>query len=358
MLLFLGTTSVFAQRGHILLYDTMHLVGNFQDIKLENETAGSFKRYTNDKYQYFSVDNVSEFSYNNRFFFRRDIINGGESKVVFLERIISSRKTVTLYRLNGKPSQYYIEQDSILVKLDQTIDLKKVFTNPDLHSLIDITHMNEVELKYLFKSASKDELLPRTFTNTVVITPNVGIGMITHQFDAFLTKDEVTLSSWSPMVGINIEAFLNFRRNISVNLGPRIIGFQNKAFYQTIYSNGRLESDLFLEYSALQVPFSLRYYHDTKPQKLRIYGEIGFLYSAINIRKARSHHAIIRGNEVQLESQDFSIPQNHKGFLIGVGAERYLYGHRGVVLGLNYSRVTESLSSSLELVQLTSGFKF
>lgn len=357
LLFFTGISTLYAQKGHIVIMDSLY-VGTINDMHIEDNNVLSFRKFPNDKYTQFTVDQISEFSFKNRYYYRRKIIQDGMLQPFFLERIITSKKSVSLYRLNGKPAQYYIEKDSVILRLDDNTQLYEVFTNPDLENLIAKTSIKEQDLKYLFKTASEINLKPRTFTNVLVFTPHSGVGMVSHTFKSLVTDDMVSLNAWSPFLGFNIEAFVNFKRNVSVNFSPQLLTFKSKTFFTTRSSNGKVEADIFINYVARQLPLSGRYYFDAKPQKLRLYGELGYIHSTINIKRAVSHQAIISGNEVHLTSEAFLIPQKHSGFVIGIGAEKYLYSHRGIVFELKYSRLSESLNSSLEQVQFISGFKF
>ena len=358
LLLFSGISTLYAQRGHIVLFDTLHTNGYMQDILIEDNTVLFYKRFPEDKFTKFTIDQVSEFSHKNRYFYRREIVHEGVLRKVFLERIISSKTAVTLYRLNGSDARFYIEADSALHRLDHKVQLKEAFPNPDLEYLIAKTKIKESQLKYLFKTASEINFKPRTFTNLLVFTPYAGVGNVSHTFKVFVTNDDISLSTWSPFLGLNVEAFLNFKRNLSLNFSPQLFSFQNKFFFTTTSAKGEIEADIYLSYLARQSPLSVKYYFDAKPQKLRLYGEFGYVYSKINLRRTVSHQATITGNEVRMTSEEFSIPDRHSGFMIGIGAERYFFGHKGVVLSLKYSKMAESLESSMEQVQFSSGFKF
>lgn len=137
-----------------------------------------------------------------------------------------------------------------------------------------------------------------------------------------------------------------------------MISFQNHSFYANTTSQLRVESDLFLEYTAKQIPLSVKYYRDIMPQKLRLYGEFGYVFSKINFKKAISYDATIIGNEVYAESHHLHTTDSHAGFVIGIGAEKYLFSHRGLVFGLRYLRMEESFISSITQIQLSTGFKF
>ncbi|WP_373520588.1 hypothetical protein, partial [Aquiflexum sp.] len=124
------------------------------------------------------------------------------------------------------------------------------------------------------------------------------------------------------------------------------------------YRGTNFESDIHVKFRGFQIPIFSKIYHDYIPNKVRFYSEFGVLLSLFNIQNATSYEAGIKDKTVITEEIQFSFPDSHSGILLGVGLERYLKGHRGIVLGVRGSIIRQGPESGLTQIQFHSGFKF
>jgi hypothetical protein len=96
------------RNDYILLYDSLHIDGYIPSIPAGENTSIVFQKFKNGSNETFSVNDVSEFQFKDRKFFRKDIGNPREM-LVFLELIPTENHDIDLYRLNGKKETFYLE---------------------------------------------------------------------------------------------------------------------------------------------------------------------------------------------------------------------------------------------------------
>lgn len=92
ILLLSGISSLYAQGGHVVILDTMVIGGLIKGLPIEDNTAIYYKKFGKDVFEKITVNEVSEFSFDNRFFYRHEIKHNGILQPIFLERLITAKK--------------------------------------------------------------------------------------------------------------------------------------------------------------------------------------------------------------------------------------------------------------------------
>lgn len=354
---------VFGQRpekkDYIVLGDTALSQGKVFGFPKENNTEIEFKRSRKDPSKTYSIKEVTEFRYSERIFFVRDISVVGAMTTVFLEKLPNEMPKVKLWRLNGKPSIYYLETEKGFEELgeDYRTVLENAYANPDLKPLLAITNRNEFSLNYFSKTAGNFKT-PRTFTKLFTITPWVGYS---NQKVGFTIPDSnvpAKISGPSPALGVHGEVFLTHQRNLSLGVGLAWSQFDSQDFFNYTFNQIRYESDIFLDFNLIQIPITARYYYDLKPNKMRIFAEAGYSYAIPSYEKLGVFQAEFERNTVVTSTKIFELSDSFSGFTWGVGFEKYLSKHRGVVLGFRQASLSEDFSDSIRGVEFHLGFKF
>ncbi len=352
--------NVFGQNGdYIVFQDSAIFYGKVQFPGNKGISSINYRVGKKGKITTYTIEDISEFSVGGEKFFRKNIGKGNTKDWKFLERIPNEKSDINLWRLNESPIRYFIEKDSIIKKIEEGYQeiLKEWLNDPKIEILIDQTKVNESDLVYLLKTASEIQK-PRTFTKPIVFTPYIGVASIWHKY---LIPSTFTLGSHqsiSPTFGFNAEGFLNHKRNISINGGIQTLYFNSQEFVRIEYRGTNFESDIHVKFRGFQIPIFSKIYHDYIPNKARFYSELGVLLSSFTIQNATSYEGGIKDEMVFTEKIQFSFPDRHSGILLGFGLERYLKGHRGIVLGVRGSVIRQGSESGLTQIQLHSGFKF
>lgn len=343
-----------------ILYDTVYRQGKISDLPTEGNTVIFFRSSAKSDPERLTVDEVKEFSFKERLFFRRQIQVGDREAQVFLEKLPVVNSKATLWKLNGPEHRFFVETEGELIPLQPKgykETLSNILEKPELSSLIRTTQLNELQLNYLFRTA-ENITKPRSFSKTIVFMPNVGFGMINYSFVLPENFQNVSLSGSSPVLGLNIETFVNFNRSISLNLSPTWSNFRSHTFASYTARNGRVESDVNIGFSTIQFPLLAKYYHDIQANKSRIFVELGYNFAFSSFRTANLYEAKISGNTVLTSQKSLELPKKHQGAVAGLGFEKYLNNHRIVVLGFRGTFLSETLESKITQTHLFAGYKF
>ncbi len=333
--------------------------GSLENMPSESNTVIFFTPNDNSKKQKYTVLQVSEFRFNGRMFFRKNLGTAAKPQYKFLERVSAESQRFPLFRLHDESGYFYIGKDDSLfpLKEDYKEKLKEVLENPNVDPLVDLTDLKEDQLNDLLQNAwilTK----PRTFTKPIVFTPYVGFGFIDHLINYPDINHSLVIRPKAIMVGINTEYFINYHRNISLNFSPQLIQYQSLTFDTFQAFGNRYESDVFVRFSSIQLPVSIRYYLDISPNKLRLYGDLGAVASFGLAQQATIYEAIIEKDEIQSSKSDFEFPNNHFGITYGFGMERYFKKHKGLVLGMKGLHISGKSDSKITQNQLFLGYKF
>ena len=353
----------FAQRpekkDYIILADTALSQGKILGVPTENNTQVNFVRSKRTPAITYSVSEVSEFRMSERVFFSKKVPLKGKEQQLFLEKLPHEVGGVSLWRLNGKPAVFFVETEDGLEELGGNFKetLGSAYGDENLLPLIEITNKSELSLNYLSKTA-KNLSSPRTFTKLLTLTPVLGVGS---QSVEFLIPDSTVpakISGSSPSFGVIGELFLTFKRDLSVGLGVTWIQLDSQGFFTYTANQMQYESDVFVDFSLIQVPLTVRYYYDLSPNRYRIFAEAGYSYGMPSYEKAGVFQAEINDNSVTTSSKSVQLSETCSGFIWGVGVEKYLSKHRGVALGLRQSSMGGVNDESFKNLNFYVGFKF
>lgn len=349
-----------AQRhDHIVIRDTIFTEGKIKDLPSDGNTTIYFKRGRPENFKKYTIEEVDELMVNQRKFFKKKINTGNGVEEVFLELIPQEYDQLKLWSLNQERPEYFIEREGQLIHLNESYSeiLSVQLSNPELAPLLDITKLNWFDLPYLLKSAKRFES-PRTFTKLFGITPFVGVNLVKNKFTLPASTYEATLSGSGLTLGLNAEIFLNFKRNISLNLSPNWTKFDNQQFLN--YSNGNFqyESDVYMDYSFLQLPILVKYYIDISPNKLRAYVEAGYVFSLNDYKKLGIYEGHKDGTSVTTTQKDFTLNDRFSGYGFGLGIIKYFKKDKGIVVGIRNTQVKASASENLSSTSAFIGYKF
>ncbi|MCZ8134386.1 MAG: hypothetical protein O9252_02655, partial [Algoriphagus sp.] len=250
------------KKDYIILGDTALSQGKIFGMPTKDNTEVTFARSRRTPAKTYSVAEVSEFRMSEMVFFSKKAPLGGQEQLVFLEKLPHEAGGVLLWRLNAKPAVFFVETAKGLEELGENFKqtLGSAYGNDNLLPLIAITDKSELSLNYLSKTA-KNLPSPRTFTKLVTLTPLVGISS---QSVEFLIPDSAVpakISGSSPSFGVIGELFLTFKRDLSVGLGVTWSQLDNQGFFTYATNQLLYESDVFVDFSLIQVPLTVRYYY-------------------------------------------------------------------------------------------------
>lgn len=350
------------KNDYIVLGDTAQSDGYIQDFPVENNTVIFYKRMKNHEYQKYSVKDVSEFFVKDRTFYRRNISFHGNEKLVFLQKIPHPKEDqIQLWKLTEDKDYYFLETAGSLSLLEND-SYQQVFrdllNNPILDPLIDITSLEEYSLIYLMET-SESIAKPRTFNRTITFSAYLGYSFNSNHFKIDNSLLAPKVSGGGPTFGVNLEFFVNKSRNLSINLSPSLSLFDNQELLNTNKVGNRLETDYFLEYTALNFPILGRYYLDIQPNKWRAYGEFGYNYGLFNYKKLGFFQAHVEGSAVTTTVGEFELEKQYYGLIGGFGIEKYLKDAKSFSLGFR-STSLQSTNRSEKFVTMLGfiGYKF
>ena len=257
--------SIAQKNDYIVIRDSIFTEGKVKDLPSDENSSIYFRKVSREEFKKYSIEEVNELMFNRRKFFRKTIQLNDSSQMVFLELLPQEMTTVKLWQLNQEKEEFFIEISDQLILLDKSypLILKRAVENPELERLISITNLNWYDLTYLFNTAKRYKT-PRTYTPIFVFTPYAGISFTSNQFTIPNSSYLAKVKGIGPTVGFNAEAFLNFKRNISFNLSPSWSAYSIKSLLNYNYVGFAFESDVFLEYSTIQIPVTAKYYFDLR----------------------------------------------------------------------------------------------
>lgn len=346
-----------AKKGdYIVLQDTVHMSGFIQKLPSKGFSEISFLRFKRDEPRTYRVEEISEFRHNDRIFLRKQI--GGSP--AFLEYLPTENTKFRIFRLQGETATYYIEDSKSgeLRVLDENYKetLGGKLDNPLVADLIAVTNRNEFSLPYLLQN---DHVVtkPRTFSKPISVIPFVGTGSGNVQIPIEFQNATVEQSMELLTGGIGVEAFPNFRRNLSVSFMPYLAGFNSTGFHSmTVRPNEVFETDISLTWIGVQLPISGRYYFDLKPQGLRLYAEVGYTLSMTLSQQSIQTGALVKPAEVQMDNRPVSIAEQHRGMVYGLGFDIIpLKAHVGIK---SNSLTGQRTDSKINFINLQIGYRF
>gem|GEM_PF-1245005 len=344
---------------YIVVADTSLSQGVVEYLPSENNAVIYFARTKKEDKVRYTIGDITEFRVSERMFFRREVELYGMATHVFLEKLPRSVPEATIWKLNGPPNLYFLETPKGIRQLGENYreELKDALGNPMLDPLLALTRLNDLSLTYLFRTANTIQR-PRTFPRLVAFTPYLGyssqsVGLIVPNSD-----HQAKITGSSPALGITGEVFVTFRRNLSLNVGLLWTQFDAQDFVQYQYSQTRYESDVFLDFSMLQVPVTAKYYLDLKPNKWRLFGEVGYSYVIPSYDKLGVYQAKFEDDGIETSVRGLGMSARFSGVTWGVGVEKYLSKHQGIVLGFRGFEVDGASKDSVKGLIFHLGYKF
>ncbi|WP_157373392.1 outer membrane beta-barrel protein [Algoriphagus terrigena] len=347
------------KKDYIVVADTALSQGIIEDIPSENNTVIYFARTKKEEKVRYTVEEVSEFRVSERLFFRKEIPQNTSKQVVFLEKLPHPVKDAVFWRLNGEKPIFYIETPAGMEILGDSYrsQLSNRLGNPMLDPLLEITNLKELSLQYLARTANTIEK-PRTFSRIFVITPYVGYSSQTVGLTIPDSGHEAQITGSSPAFGLNGEAFLTFKRNLSLNAGVSWTQFDAQEYFIYEFGASRYEADVFLDFSLLQIPITAKYYLDLKPNKWRLFGEAGYSYAIPDYEKLGIYQGKYGRDEVVTSVKSFEMSDKYSGITWGIGVEKYLNKHQGIVFGLRGFKVDGESKDFVKGLTFHLGYKF
>lgn len=353
------TQSIAQRHDHIVIGDTIFTEGKIKDLPSEGNTTIYFKKAKPETFKKYTIEEVNELMVNQRKFFRKKINIGNGVEEVFLELIPQEFEQLKLWSLNQETPEYFIEREGQLIHLTESYSeiLSEQLSNPELAPLLDITNLNWFDLPYLLNTAKRYES-PRTFTKLFGLTPYLGVNLVRNKFTLPASTYAATVSGSGLTLGFNAELFLNFKRNISLNLSPNWTKFDSQEFLN--YSNGNFQydSDVYMDYSFLQLPLLAKYYIDISPNNLRAYVETGYVFSLNDYKKLGIYEGEKDGTSVTTTQKDFTLKDRFSGYGFGIGIIKYFKKDKGIVVGFRNTQVKASDSEKLSSTSAFIGYKF
>ncbi len=343
-----------------IVVDSVLTYGNIKSAPIHPDTELEFKRTKKGGYNTYDISTVKEFRVSDLFYLRKEIQLNGQRQSVFLELLNDSVSNASLWKLNAKELHFFLETPEGITPLNKEnykAILAENYDDPIVQDLIGITPLWELPLEYLSKTINTITK-PRTFTKVLVFTPFIGVSNMQTQFLIPFTNVIGKISFLSPVVGMNGEYFVSFKRNISINLGANFSQFDGQAYQEYRISNQTSKSDLYLDYNLIQFPIRGKYYLDFEPNRLRGFASFGYSFAILSLEKGGMFIAEFQEAQILTYQRPLAIDSKYSGINTSLGLERYLSKHRGLVLELSYFQLQQETKDQISGINLHLGYKF
>lgn len=349
------------KNDYILLKDSLHIEGKIAQLPTGEFSAISFKSIHESNFKTFAASEVTEFGFKGREFVSRTI--SSDIDAVFLEKLETSNKEINLFRTNGSPEVYFVEQVQVgqILELDESFQetLRQVNTNPLVEPLIPLTKLTENSLVYLLNSGQTVSK-KRTLSKNLYPTVYFGLGSSNIQFLIPNVETVVSQPAFSFSGGVGAEAFINFRRTISVNFMPQLMGFNTSSFHVVSPKpSQKYETDISLTWLGVQLPVSGKFYLDLKPQRLRAYVEAGYSFTISLFQNSSQFGALISDETVVINREKIVLPNHYAGTVFGIGADVLLSNQQIVTMGARLiPQTAKNESYTIDSIVFSVGYKF
>lgn len=351
-----------AQRknDYLVLKDSLFTHGYVKSFPIYPAKELLFKVKKKEEFQMYGIEEVSEFQDRNLLFQRKTISLDGRTETVFLELLSDSVSQASIWKLNAEANRFFIQTSEGITELREDnyqAILAEVFPNPDWKNLIEITPLWELPLEYLSQTVATWDK-PRSFTKLVRISPEIGLGALQAHFKLDESSSKTSFSVQSPQIGFLGEFFLGLKRNLSVHAGVNYAKFDGQGFFRYGDNNLRYESDIYLDFSLIQVPLGVHYYRDIQPNSLRVFATASYSLGLVSIQNAGMFVAEMAGNEVVTYQRDFGFSEILMGVNAGIGVEKYLSARRSLTGSIRLTQLSGKESDQISGISLLVGFKF
>lgn len=356
---FLHQVCAQSRPDHITLNDSAYTEGY---IKINNSNPLEslfFKWKKKEPYQEYTIKDVSEFYENHRNYQRKTFDFNGEKVTVFLEKLVYNNTDISVYKWIDKKRLFFIETENGISILGEDFreEISKRLNNSNLSPLLEISKLNYNSLTYLLTVANSDPE-PRTFSRFFRATPQVGMSFSTHQLTIPNQNSTGKLNGSATNLGLNLEFLPTYNRNLSLNLTPTFSSGYASGFSSYKEGSSRFDTDLYFDYTNIQLPVSARYYVELKPNKYRVFIELGYSWSSMKAKNGQMDIAELKENNISTDSREFDPSSDYYGFNAGLGVEKYLKKTRAIVVGIKYSAIQNKNSEKLNQFSPYIGFKF
>ena len=351
--------SIQAQKkhDHLTLNDSAYIEGY---VKLSNSAPTTnvfFKRKKKEPYINYSIEAVSDFHENHRTYYRKTFEFKGEPVTVFLEKLVYDNTDISIYKWINEKGLFFLESENGLSLLGENFreEISKRLANPNLTPLLEISKLDYTSLSYLL-TVSKTE--PRTFSRFFRVTPQAGISLYSYQLTVPSQNSSIKLKGTSANLGVNLEFLPTYNRNLSLNISPSYGTGNAHGFRTYVEGSSKFDTDLYFNFTTIQIPVTARYYLDIRPNKFRAFIELGYSWSSLKARDGILDIAEFKENTIRTDSRDFDPSSDYNGYIGGVGIEKYLKRTRAITIGIRYSSYSNQNSEESNQLSPYIGFKF
>lgn len=345
------------QRQHIVLNDSSYIDGYIK-FNPSDPLSIRFKRKKNSPYLIYGVQHVSEFYTDHRLYLRKTLPSPTGSLPVFLEKLIYEHPEVSIFRSIGKSRVFFIETSDGIVQLDENFreTLAKGLNNPELAPLLEITNLSYNSLNYLLYVAASGKSL--TYSKPFRLTPQLGV--IFSSFDLQIPHQNqiVKISGTGSSLGLTLEFFPTYSRNLSFAVSPTVIYGSAEGFNSYREGSSSFDTDIYFNYSQAQIPLSARYYIDIRPNRWRPFLELGYAWSTLTSEKGQLDIAGYVGTSYSTDERDYDASSTYTGLVTGIGFEKYLKKTKAISAGVKVSAFRNDQSERLTSINPYLGFKF
>lgn len=348
-----------AQRkaDHITLNDSAYMEGYVKLSDSDPTKNVLFKRKKKDSYKNYSIGDVSDFHEDHRDYQRKTFEFKDQKVTVFLEKLVYDNPDMSIYKWINKKGLFFIESDNGLSLLGENFleEISKRLDNPNLNPLLEISKLNYTSLSYLL-TMSKTK--PRTFSRFFRVTPQSGVSFYNYHLTVPNQNSFIKLKGTSTNLGVNLEFLPTYYRNLSLNISPSFGAGNADGFNTYTEGSSRFDTDLYFNFTNIQLPVTARYYLDLRPNEFRTFIELGYSWSSLKAQNGIIDIAEFKENTIRTDTRDFDPSSNYHGFIGGVGVEKYFKKTRALTFGIKYSSLRNTNSEVFSQLSPYIGFKF
>jgi AraC-like DNA-binding protein len=344
---------------HITLNDSAYREGYIQFDAKNPTTNVSFKRRKKDLYEDYSIKEISEFYGKYRSYLRKTLDFRGEMVTVFLERLIYDNPTISVYKWMDKKGVFFIESESGLSLLgdDFREEISNKLDDPSISTLVEISKLNYTSLSYLLTVANKG-VKSQTFSRFFRVSPQVGLSSLSLQLALPTQNNLLQLSGTGANFGLNLEFLPTYDRNLSLNILPSFLTGRATGFNTYTDGESNFETDIYFNFSSIQIPATVKYYIELQPNSFRAFVEMGYLWSSLKAEDGEMDIAQLKESIIATDSREFNTSGNYHGIIAGLGFEKYLKNTMAFTLGIRYSSQRNTNSEKMDQLTPYIGFKF
>jgi len=358
---FMFSQKVNAQKrlDHIAINDSVYREGYIKFNVKNPTTSVSFKWRKNDPYEEYTIDEISEFYGKYRNYLRKTLDFRGKTVTVFLERLVYDNPTISIFKWMDEKGVFFIESESGLSLLgdDFREEISNKLDDPSLSVIVAMSKLNYTSLSYLLTVANRGEN-SQTFSRFFRVSPQVGGSFSSFQLAVPDQNNLLSISGRGSNFGINFEFLPTYSRNLSLNILPSFSTGSAAGFKAYTDGESNFETDIYFNFSSLQIPATVKYYIELQPNSFRAFVEMGYLWSSLKAEDGEMDIAELKESIIATDSREFNTSGNYHGIIAGLGLEKYLRNTMAFTLGIRYSSQRNTNSEKMDQITPYIGFKF